>query len=242
VIQVTSSYPSEGKSTTISNLAISFATAGRRVLLIDADLRRPTQNDVHQLTRDRGLTQLLQDRLPVVQVVRPSQVEGLDIMTAGPEVSNPAELLSSPRLKELLDEARQTYDLILLDSPPLLAVADAAIVGAFADGIILVNKPTTTRRHEIVKSMELLRSLGTSVLGIIVNDVSREDRMEGYGYGYGYGYRYGYGYGGKSNGQQATERSGAVSRSAEIGQGQPAVAFRTNGKPVHGLTGERPAE
>ena len=107
VLLVTSPYSGDGKTTAASNLAISFALAGRRVLLIDADLRRPSLDKVHGLSREHGLSHLLQDLLPLHQVVQRSKIENLEVITVDPEVSNPDELLSSPRLKELLDEARQ---------------------------------------------------------------------------------------------------------------------------------------
>src|SRR5512135_3676405 len=150
VLLVTSPYPGDGKTTAASNLAISFALAGRRVLLIDADLRSPSLDKgspsldkVHGLCRKHGLSHLLKGRLPLHEVVQRSQIENLDVITVGPEVRNPDELLSSPRLKELLGEVRQAYDVILLDSSPLLAVVDPAIVGAVVDGVILVARPGT---------------------------------------------------------------------------------------------------
>ena len=113
-------------------------------------------------------------------------IDNLDIITAGPEVDNPAELLSSPRLKELLDEFRQSYEVIILDAPPVLAVTDPAIVGTVADGIVVVVHASTLRHHDAAQTRELLNNLGTPVLGMIVNGIGHAD--SGYGYGYGYGY------------------------------------------------------
>ena len=123
VLLVTSAYADEGKTTAASNLAISFAAAGRKVLLIDADLRHPSLDPIHGVDRVQGLSCLLNDVMPLHRVVQQSRINSLDVVTAGPEVPNPAELLSSPRLAELLDEARKSYDIILVDSSPLLAVS-----------------------------------------------------------------------------------------------------------------------
>src|SRR5512135_2566037 len=178
VILVTSPYPGDGQTTAASNLAISFALVGRRVLLIDADLRSSSLDKVHSLRREPGLSHLLKDRLPLHQVVQRSQIENLEVITVDPEVRNPDELLSSPRLKELLDEARQAYHVILLDSSPLLAVVDPAIVGAVVDGVILVARPGTLRRRDIEHVLELLRIGEASILGMLVNGVSREDSTD----------------------------------------------------------------
>jgi polysaccharide biosynthesis transport protein len=224
VLLVTSTHPGDGKTTSTSNLAISFALAGRRVLLIDADLRRPSLHKVHGLGCDHGLTQLLKELLPLDRAVQRSKIENLDVITAGPEVPNPAELLSSSHLAELLDEARQAYDVILLDSPPLLAVADPAIVGAVVDGVVLVTLPMTVRR-DIEHVMELLRSLGTSLLGMLVNGVSREDRGYGYGYGYGYG----------SYGRSTERRSGDATSPIGAEDQAPETVTQANGQPGLGL-------
>src|SRR5271157_1274464 len=148
VVMVTSPYAGDGKSTSASNLAISDAHAGRRVLLLDGDLRRPTLHKLFDLDRERGFSHLLRDLIPWEQVVQHTTIDNLDVITAGEEVDNPAELLFSPRLKELLDEFRQSYEVIILDAPPVLAVTDPAIVGAVADGIVVVVHASTLRHHD----------------------------------------------------------------------------------------------
>src|SRR5512135_1561560 len=217
VLLVTSPYPGDGKTTAASNLAISFALAGRRVLLIDADLRSPSLDKVHGLRREPGLSHLLKDRLPLHEVVQRSQIENLEVITVGPEVRNPDELLSSPRLKELLGEVRQAYDVILLDSSPLLAVVDPAIVGAVVDGVILVARPGTLRRRDIEHVLDLLRIGGASILGMLVNGISREDRNYSYDY--------------VSYGRLAERRSGDVIGPLGAGDRPPEIASRANGRP-----------
>ena len=148
------------------------------------------------------------------------------MITAGPEVPNPAELLSGPRLAELLDEARQAYDVVLIDSPPLLAVADPAIVGAVVDGVILVAQPKTLQRRDVEHALELLRSLGTSILGMLINGVGREGR----GYGYGYGH-----YGHSGYGRPSERRSGDATGPIGAEDQHPETVIRANGQPGPGL-------
>ena len=176
VLLVTSAYADEGKTTAASNLAISFAAAGRKVLLIDADLRHPSLDSIHGVDLVQGLSCLLNDVMPLRRVVQQSRIKSLDVVTAGPEVPNPAELLSSPRLAELLDEARKAYDIILVDSSPLLAVTDPAIIGAVADGIILTVRAWMLDHRDAEQSVELLRNLGTPILGLLVNGINPRER------------------------------------------------------------------
>lgn len=189
VLLVTSALSGDGKSTTASNLAISLAHTGRRVLLIDADLRKPSQHAIHNLRRDHGLVHLLKGVLPVDRLVQPSPINNLDLLTAGPDVPNPAELLASRRLAEVLEEARPTYDVVIIDSSPLLAVTDPSVIAAAVDGILLVVRLEESRRHDIERASELLESLGVPVLGIVINGVTRE--QVGFRHRYGYGYPYG---------------------------------------------------
>ena len=183
MLLVTSPQSGDGKSTTASNLAISLAHAGRRVLLIDADLRRPSQHLIHGLRRSPGLTHILKDVLPFHRVVQQTLIDNLDFLATGSEVSNPAELLASPRLNVLLEEVRPLYDVVIFDSSPLLAVTDSSIIASVVDGVLLVVRVSATRRHDIERTLEHLKTLGTLVLGTVVNGMVREQ----FGYGYGYG-------------------------------------------------------
>ena len=223
VIMIASPHSGDGKSTMASNLGISLAHAGRKVLLIDGDLRRPTQHRIFSLSRDRGLVQILKDLPPMEFVVQPTPIENLDFIGAGPEVANPAELLASPRLGEFLTRAREDYDVVLIDSSPLLAVTDPSVIAATVDGILLVVSASRIRRHEAEQTMELLRALGTPVLGVVLNGITRTPSCYGYSYGYGYGYGNGTGHGyGQVYGSQESQvapRSLEESPSAEGGRG-----------------------
>ena len=217
VLLVTSPYSGGGKTTSASNLAISFALAGRRVLLIDADLRSASPDEVHGLRREPGLSHLLKDLLPLHQVVQRSKIENLDVITVGPEVPNPDELLLSPRLKEMLDEARQAYDVILLDSSPLLAAVDSAIVGAVVDGVVLVARPETLRCRDVEHVLELLGIVEASILGMLINGISCEDRSHSHDYG--------------NYGRLVERRSGDVTRSIGAEDQPPEIVTQANGRP-----------
>ena len=136
----------------------------------------PSLDTIHGVDRVQGLSCLLNDVMPLHRVVQQSRINSLDVVTAGPEVPNPAELLSSPRLAELLDEARKSYDIILVDSSPLLAVSDPAIIGAVADGIILTVRAWMLDHRDAEQSVELLRNLGTPILGLLVNGINPRER------------------------------------------------------------------
>ena len=193
VLLVASSLPGDGKTTTVSNLAITLASTGRRVLLIDGDLRNPSLHKLFDMPREGGFSDALLSLESIEQLVQPTFVTNLDLLTTGDNVSNPAELLASDRLAEIFKEFSQLYDMVLIDSSPLLVVTDPSIIAAVADGIILVVRISSTRRHDLEVTSEMLRTLGVPVFGMVINGVTRDEI--GYGYGYG-GYSYGgYGYG-----------------------------------------------
>ncbi len=181
VIQVTSPRPGDGKTTTASNLAISLAHAGRRVLLIDADLRSPSLDRLHGLSRDRGLADALKDAVALPGLVQRTAIENLSVITSGPQAHNPAELLTSPRLGEFLTEVRKDYDFAIIDSSPLLAVADPTILGAAVDGVLLVLGAPAIKRSDAEHALDLLGTLGIPVVGAFLNGSAHE--AAGYGYG-----------------------------------------------------------
>ena len=182
VVLVTSPNSGDGKSVTASNLGITLAHAGRRVLLVDADLRRPTQDWIHKLPRQRGLVHVLRDLLPVRSVVQQSAVENLDVVTAGPEVTGPSELLATGCLPAFLESVRQSYDVVIIDSPPVLAVTDASIIGHLVDGVILVVRDDTMRHRDAERVVEMLETMGAPVLGTVLNRTSVEKSAYSYGY------------------------------------------------------------
>jgi capsular exopolysaccharide synthesis family protein len=197
-IAVTSSEPSDGKTTVLSNLAVSYAQAGKRVLIIDADMRKPGLSKLFRMRGTGGLSEVLRAELEIDQLcaerVQPTGVPNLELLPCGPKPSNPAELLSSPRLTDVIAWAENNYDQVLIDCPPVMAAADAAIVGRAVDGMLLVVQPAKNHRRLVLRAAESLFALQVNLLGVVANRVG-DDKEKGY-YGYGsYGYGYGYGYG-----------------------------------------------
>lgn len=171
VILVTSALPGEGKSTTLVNLAIALASAEHRVLVIEADLRRPRVADLLGLERAIGLTSVLSGRVRIGQAIQPWTFGGFDVLASGQLPPNPAELLASRHMKAVLDELRARYDVVLIDSPPLLPVADAAALAPATDGAILVCRFKRTTRDQVHNAAQALEAVSAELLGTVLNMV-----------------------------------------------------------------------
>ncbi len=197
-IAITSTEPGDGKTTVISNLAVSYAHAGKRTLLIDCDLRRPGLTKLFEMRGAGGVSEILRSDEDLAalcrQRVQPTGIDGLEIIPCGPKPSNPAELLSGPRMSDLLAWAETHYDQILVDCPPILAASDAAVVGRLTDSLILVVQPEKNHRRLVLRAVNGLAAIGVHIGGVVANRISTEKNSGYYGYG-GYGYGYGYGYG-----------------------------------------------
>jgi polysaccharide biosynthesis transport protein len=167
VIVVTSAMPAEGKTTTVTNLAIALASAGSRVLLIEGDLRRPKVADLLGIERTVGLTSVLSGRLRADQVIQPWAGGMFDVLASGPLPPNPSELLASAQMEALLTELRSVYDVVLLDTPPLLPVTDAAAVAPATDGAILVCRFRQTSRSQVETAAAALEAVGAPLLGTV---------------------------------------------------------------------------
>ncbi|MCH8192541.1 MAG: polysaccharide biosynthesis tyrosine autokinase, partial [Planctomycetes bacterium] len=198
-ILITSPMPGEGKSTVVSNLAIAMAQSGQRVLILDGDFRKPTQHIVFDVNRENGVAALLAGMKPLAETVTQTQTKGLYLMPSGPEVPNPAEMLGSQTFKDLLAKLAGEFDRIIVDSPPLMAVADAAILAAICDATVLVLRAERSTRKAVQHAHRKLQGVGARLIGAIVNDVKHSKGR--YGYGYGYGYGHGNGKKDKSNGK-----------------------------------------
>ncbi len=190
-IMNTSPQPGDGKSTTISNLAISFARTGKRVLLIDADLRRPMIAKLFGVLDQPGLTDMLTSDAPMSQTVLQSNVGNLFIMPNGHATSQPAELLESQRLAMVLREAKERFDLILIDAPPLLAVTDPAIIAPMVDAVLLTLQIAKNGRRPVEHAVKILRDIGVTPSGVLVNGVD-SSAHKSYSYGAYKGDHYGY--------------------------------------------------
>jgi polysaccharide biosynthesis transport protein len=186
---ITSAQPSEGKTTISTNLAISMAQLGQRVLLIDADLRRPSLHRILHLDNARGIVSYLAGQETWNKVIQPSGVGNLDALVCGPIPPNPAELLSSERMMVLLREASQEYSLVILDSPPLLNVADSRVLATRAEGVVLVVKGGVTPRELAQRAEAYVTNVGANIIGVVLNDIDvRRDEYSYYSYHYdGYG-------------------------------------------------------
>ncbi|WP_045926394.1 CpsD/CapB family tyrosine-protein kinase [Bacillus siamensis] len=166
---ITSAGPEEGKSTTAANLAVVFAQQGKKVLLIDADLRKPTVHFTFKLDNGTGLTSLLLQQIPFQKAVLRAKEANLDILTSGPIPPNPAELLSTGAMRDLLSEASAVYDKVILDTPPVLAVADTKILGSYTDGAIMVISSGKTDKEKAAKAKEALDYCPCKLLGAVMN-------------------------------------------------------------------------
>jgi capsular exopolysaccharide synthesis family protein len=171
-ILVTSSLPGEGKTVTAANLAIAFALEGRRVLLIDADLRRPGLHTLFDVPNTKGLTSMLRgDETDLDAVAHTNEQERLRILTSGPLPPNPAEMLGSQRMLTFLQQLQGSQDVLVIDSPPLRVVTDAAILSAFVDGTLLVIDASKSRRANVRLGREALTRVNAQVLGVVLNRV-----------------------------------------------------------------------
>ncbi len=190
---VTSSTPFEGKSTISANLAVVFAQAGNRVLLVDADLRRPSQHEIFDLPNKRGLTNMLMDfevnnrnedaKFIVGDITQATRVEGLFLLTSGPVPPNPSELLGSLKMRQLIDFLLAQFDYLIFDSPPVLSVTDSVVLSTQVDGVLLVLRAEKSRRGRAKQMVQSLREVNANLIGTILNDLkSKSDGYDAYYY------------------------------------------------------------
>ncbi len=191
IIALTSPNQGDGKSTVLANLAVSIAQTGRNVLLVDCDMRRPRVHELFGIENRVGLVNVISGEVEPWDAVQSTDVEHLSAMTCGPVPPNPAELLTLPAFEQFLGLARQRYDFILIDCPPVLAVADPCIVASHCDAIALVVRVNADSRPQAIRAKDMLIAAGANVLGTVVNVCDSKNHFDygNYGYGYGYGYR-----------------------------------------------------
>jgi non-specific protein-tyrosine kinase len=189
-IVITSPSPMEGKSTTVSNLANVFAEAGRRVTLVDADLRRPTLHRIFGIERQEGLTNALVGSWHLNgHWGQPTEQPNLTLIASGAIPPRPADLLGSERMRQVVQRLADRDELVLLDAPPVMAVTDAAIISTITDGVVLVVDPAKSKRRDLRRTREAIEAVGGKILGVVINRLDR--RGSGYFYYY-YVHNYGY--------------------------------------------------
>ncbi len=216
---ITSPSPGEGKSLTAANLAVALAQAGRRVVLVDADLHKPRIHRLLGLKNNTGLTTaLIQEQPEFEDLLQPGPEPGLSVLTSGPLPPNPAELLGSGRARDFFGHLAQQADIVLFDSPPAVALSDAVILGAQLDGVLLVVEAGRTRREVARRALEALRKVHARVIGVALNRMPVN--KEGYYYYYYYQHYDGYAYGsdekpnGNGNGRERRRKSRDAARAS----------------------------
>lgn len=190
---VTSTKETEGKSTTALALAMSIGRTGKHVLLVDADLRLPSQHQLLGVINGAGLSNLLAGDDDLEATVIATEHRGLSLLPAGPVPPNPAELLGNERLGELLNSLLGRFDHVVFDAPPVLGLADALLIGRAVEGVVFVVQAEKTPRRAVKAALQRLRDVGGHVFGVAITKVDYRRHAYGYGYGYGYGGQYGYG-------------------------------------------------
>ncbi|MGM0258458.1 CpsD/CapB family tyrosine-protein kinase [Enterococcus sp. AZ102] len=180
---ITSSGPGEGKSTTSANLAVVFANSGQKVLLIDADLRKPTVHKTFNLHNNMGFSNLLSTNEKIGDLVQSTTVPNLDILTSGPKAPNPSELLGSTRMEKVIEELKEVYDFIIFDMPPIVAVTDAQIMASKVDGTLMVIREDVSRKESLYKARDLLNMVNANVLGAVYHGAKNATDQGYYYYG-----------------------------------------------------------
>lgn len=191
IIAVTSCAPGEGKSTIVANLAVSLAQSGKKVLLVDCDLRKPTIHKKFGISNASGLTSLLLKESTLEEAIYKVDIPNLGLIPSGPVPPNPSEILGSKKMGKILEDLKNYFDVILLDSPPVLVVSDLHVLASTLDGILLVATYGVTEKNAILRAKESIIKVGGKVLGVVENKIPQD--AKGYGYsGYGYGKYQGY--------------------------------------------------
>ncbi|MEH7239555.1 CpsD/CapB family tyrosine-protein kinase [Bacillus sp. JJ1562] len=182
-IMITSSGPGEGKSTTTNNIAIVFAQQGKKVLLVDADLRKPTVHYSFRLENHVGLTNVLTKQETLINAVQATEQENLFALTCGPIPPNPAELLGSKAMDQFLTEVKNHFDIVIFDTPPVLVVTDAQVLANKTDGVVMVVSSNKTENDAALKAKELLMNAKAKLLGVVLNNKKRTESQYYYYYG-----------------------------------------------------------
>ncbi len=189
-IVVTSSWPGEGKTTTSVNLSVTFAQAGMKVLLLDADLRKPSVARVLGIKKEEGITSVIGGFSDLNEVIVKTKYPNLDVIVTGPKPPNPAELMASQRFGEIIGELSQNYDYIFIDTPPVNVVTDASAVSKYSTGVILVVKHLGTNHRSISEALGKLKFSHVRIVGFVLNDIHKDSFQYKCRYRYNYFYKH----------------------------------------------------
>lgn len=229
VIEITSPAANDGKTATTANLATALAMAGQRVVAVSCDLRRPRLHEFFHIPNTVGLTSVLLGEASLSDALWTEPQDGrLHVLPSGPNPPNPSELLAGRRVVEVFDQLRSHADIVLIDSPPVLPVTDAAVLAGRVDAVLIVGRAGMSTRRNMSRSLEILARVNAPMVGSVLNSASSADS---YGYGTGYGYRYGYGYGGYSSYGRSRDRKpvtngASTANGSAHGNGQGSTASR----------------
>ncbi|MBD3414631.1 MAG: polysaccharide biosynthesis tyrosine autokinase [Candidatus Aminicenantes bacterium] len=177
-ISFTSAFPQEGKTATLVNTAVSFAQLNKKVLMIDADMRKPRLHKVFDLNILNGLSSFLTGKIYLDEAIKETKLQNMSVITSGPHPPNPVELMDTPRMKELIDTVKERFDFVFIDTPPVLAVVDSAIVSTAADGTVFIIKIGKTTRKAYVNSIKALQKVNAHIIGLVYNEM----KVQGRGY------------------------------------------------------------
>jgi capsular exopolysaccharide synthesis family protein len=182
MVLVTSTGPEEGKTTVVANLGVSLAQSGRRTLLVDTDFRRPALHGMLNLPEGRGLADVLAGDADLADAIRRTRVNGLDVLACGTLPANPAELIESVRLQEIVARLRSSYEYVLLDSPPAGGLVDASLLSSIADGVLFVIEPRRFDWRVLRGAVRQLGRAGARIYGVVINKAPEEAASPLYGY------------------------------------------------------------
>jgi len=186
VLLFTSTIPSEGKSTFISNISYLLANKGKKVILLDLDLRKPKINRAFRVPNKNGITDYIASKIPLDKAIQSSKELGIDFMVAGEQTSLVTNVLESKRMKDLIETLKEKYDYVLLDTPPVMAVSDAIVISKYSDGVIFIVAQGKAKKKLVRDSIQTLRKYKVNLIGVVFNQV----KMGQAGYGYKQNYSY----------------------------------------------------
>lgn len=177
---ITSAEPGDGKSTIVANLALAMAKSGRKIIVVDSDLRLPTLHKIFELNNEVGLSNVLRHEVSLPEAIQYSHIAGVQVLTSGPLPPNPVDLLDTPQMQALIEYLKKHFDLVLLDTPALLPVIDAAVLAPMVDGVVMIIRRAQTRQEAVQAAQQQLNTVKAVPVGIVVNQAQHDNRYDYY--------------------------------------------------------------